>query len=58
MAVDAASGSLQFAEWGGAEPPRWLDAFVRSLLRTIARSSGASGEWPRRVTRWRPEPES
>jgi hypothetical protein len=58
ISIDGANASLQFAAWDGGEPPRWLDTFARSLLRTIARSSGASGDWPRRVTRWRPEPES
>jgi hypothetical protein len=57
--IGIASGTLEFADWqGGAAPPAWLDTVARALLRTIWRGAVSDGEWPRRVTRWRPEPRS
>jgi hypothetical protein len=37
------------------EPPPWLLGLSRAVLRTLWR---AHAGWPRRVTRWRPEPDS
>jgi hypothetical protein len=56
VSLDAESGTLVFGEWHGVAPPAWLDTFTRSLLRTVIRNKGVDGEWPRRITRWRPEP--
>lgn len=56
--LDAASGSLEIAEWQGMQPPAWLDTLARSLLRTVFRTKTSDGDWPRRITRWRPEPRS
>ena len=42
----------------GPDDPAWLDALARTLLRTIVRNKLSDGEWPRRITRWRPEPRS
>jgi hypothetical protein len=56
--VDAASGSSVVEQWQGVRPPEWLEALARSLLRTIVRNKLSDGEWPRRITRWRPEPRS
>ena len=56
VAVDAASGGLTFDEWQAGTPPSWLEALAKTLLRTTLRTMQSDGEWPRRVTRWRPEP--
>lgn len=58
VSLDSTNGSLELGEWVGTPPAPWLDAFARSLLRTIVRNRLNDGEWPRRVTRWRPEPRS
>lgn len=56
-ALDAASGTVELEAWRGAPPPAWLESFTRALLRTVLRNKSPDDEWPRRVTRWRPEPE-
>jgi hypothetical protein len=56
VAVDSVSGLLELAAWQGTPPPAWLETLVRALLRTAIRSKQSDGEWPRRITRWRPEP--
>ena len=48
--------AVELGAWRGETPPAWLETFARALLRTVARNKGLEGEWPRRVTRWRPEP--
>lgn len=53
------TGSVEFAAWSSdAEdsPPEWLLSDVRAALKAALRSSRADGHWPRRITRWRPEP--
>jgi hypothetical protein len=55
--IDLASEGLELAEWRGT-PPAWLEALARALLRTVIRDRNSDGEWPRRLTRWRPEPRS
>jgi hypothetical protein len=54
--IESATGSLDFEDWQGTPPPAWLDALARALLRTVLRQKQSEGEWPRRLTRWRPEP--
>ena len=56
--VQIASGVLEFGAWQGEPPPSWLETVARALLRTVWRSASSDGDWPRRVTRWRPEPKS
>jgi hypothetical protein len=56
VVVDSQRGALEIGEWQGGSPPAWLEALARALLRSVLRSKGSDGEWPRRVTRWRPEP--
>ena len=56
VSIDAESGGLTLAEWQGSPPPAWLEALARALLRTVVRDKNSDGEWPRRITRWRPEP--
>jgi len=55
--LNAESGAVELEPWRGPPPPEWLESFTRSLLRTVLRSKGTEGEWPRRLTRWRAEPE-
>lgn len=54
--VDTQGGALDIGEWRGGSPPAWLETLARALLRSVLRTKGSDGEWPRRVTRWRPEP--
>jgi hypothetical protein len=56
VAVDSQSVAFEIGEWRGGPPPAWLETLARALLRSVLRSKGSDGEWPRRVTRWRPEP--
>jgi hypothetical protein len=49
------TGRVDFEPWSN-EPPEWLLADVRAALKAALRSSRADGHWPRRITRWRPEP--
>jgi hypothetical protein len=39
-----------------AEPPEWLMADARAALKAALRTQQAESRWPRRLTRWRPEP--
>ena len=59
--VGASAGpkQVEFGPWGPAgvgEPPEWLIADARAALKAALRTSQSSGRWPRRITRWRPEP--
>ncbi len=59
--VGASAGAKQvdFGNWttdAGGEPPEWLKADARAALKAALRSSQSEGRWPRRITRWRPEP--
>jgi hypothetical protein len=56
VVVDSQGGASDISEWRGGPPPAWLETLARALLRSVLRSKGSDGEWPRRVTRWRPEP--
>ena len=46
-------------DWAAAAgaPPEWLAADARAALKAALRTAQAEGRWPRRITRWRPEPE-
>jgi hypothetical protein len=47
-----------WTEATSAAPPEWLLDDARAALKAALRSAQASaGRWPRRITRWRPEPE-
>ncbi len=59
--VGASAGPKQvdFGTWttdAGGEPPDWLKSDARAALKAALRSSQTEGRWPRRITRWRPEP--
>ena len=50
---------VEFGPWlsdGQGEPPAWLTSDAQAALKAALRTSQASGRWPRRITRWRPEP--
>lgn len=50
---------VTFSDWqtdAAEAPPEWLLADARAALKTALRTSQAEGRWPRRITRWRPEP--
>jgi hypothetical protein len=55
--VLAADGVVHFSGWTGPDAlPAWLEHYARSALRTAWRQHALQG-WPRRITRWRAEPE-
>ena len=59
--VGASAGpkQVEFGAWTsatGGEPPEWLTADARAALKAALRTAHSSGRWPRRITRWRPEP--
>lgn len=58
VVLQAESGSIELAAWQGSSPPEWLETLARALLRTVWRTRTSDGEWPRRVTRWRPAPKA
>jgi hypothetical protein len=54
--LNAESGVVEMSAWAKETPPAWLEALAKTLLRTVLRTKLSDGEWPRRMTRWRPEP--
>ncbi|MEI9937034.1 MAG: hypothetical protein WDO69_07400 [Pseudomonadota bacterium] len=58
VTIDAPQASLELSEWEGGVPPDWLLAYARALLRSVLRTKSSDGEWPRRLTRWRPAPKA
>ena len=60
VGANAGAKQVEFGAWttteAGAEPPEWLTADARAALKAALRTSQAEGRWPRRITRWRPEP--
>jgi hypothetical protein len=57
VGASAADKQVEFGAWTPAgEPPAWLTADARAALKAALRTSQAEGRWPRRITRWRPEP--
>jgi hypothetical protein len=48
---------VEFGAWsGGGAPPDWLTSDAFAALKAALRTSKVEGRWPRRITRWRPEP--
>jgi hypothetical protein len=58
VTIDAPLGSLELADWQGGVPPEWLESYARAVLRSVLRTKGSEGDWPRRLTRWRPAPKA
>jgi hypothetical protein len=59
--VGASAGpkQVEFGAWSSdaaAEPPEWLTSDARAALKAALRTCQSEGRWPRRITRWRPEP--
>lgn len=54
--LNAETGVVEIGAWAKEAPPAWLEALARTLLRTVLRNKLSAGDWPRRMTRWRPEP--
>jgi hypothetical protein len=57
----AVTKQVQFGAWSAeqataASPPEWLTDDARAALKAALRTSQVEGRWPRRLTRWRPEP--
>lgn len=49
-----------FGAWSAddaAGPPAWLTDDARAALKAALRTNQSEGRWPRRITRWRPEPQ-
>jgi len=58
VTIDAPQDSLELGAFQGGVPPEWLEGYARALLRSVLRTKSSDGEWPRRLTRWRPEPKA
>ena len=54
--VTAHDGQVEVGAWSGVgEPPPWLYQYLHAALRSAWRQHSSEG-WPRRVTRWRDQP--
>lgn len=56
VVIDAPGDRFELAEWQGGVPPDWLQTYAHALLRSVLRTKSGDGDWPRRLTRWRPAP--
>ena len=59
VGAGAGGEQVEFGTWRGSdtqEPPVWLIDDARAALKAALRTSQTEGRWPRRITRWRPEP--
>jgi hypothetical protein len=47
------------SDWSAAEPPDYLCTAATAILRTLLRDrqTGSGKSWPRRIQRWRAEPD-
>lgn len=57
--LQVAEQRVDFDAWssdGPGEPPDWLVGDARAALKAALRTRQSEGRWPRRITRWRPEP--
>lgn len=55
--IDASTDRCELTPFQGGEPPEWLESYAHALLRSVLRTKKSDGHWPRRLTRWRPEPQ-
>lgn len=58
VVIDASADALELGPFEGGVPPTWLEAYAHALLRSVLRTRSSDGDWPRRLTRWRPEPKA
>lgn len=58
LTIDASADSIELADWQSVAPPEWLSAYAHALLRSVLRTKNSDGDWPRRLTRWRPAPKA
>jgi hypothetical protein len=61
VGASAPGKQVAFGAWSPSEPsavapPDWLTDDARAALKAALRTSQTEGRWPRRITRWRPEP--
>jgi len=57
--VAESDGQVSFEPWHGElELPDWLAEGARVLLRAAWQKRRAGETWPRRLARWRPEPDA
>lgn len=61
VGASAQGKQVAFGAWSPsdpavASPPEWLTEDARAALKAALRTHQAEGRWPRRITRWRPEP--
>lgn len=58
VAIDASADRFVLTPFEGGTPPTWLESYAHALLRSVLRTKSSEGDWPRRLTRWRPEPKA
>ncbi|HEX2671917.1 MAG TPA: hypothetical protein VHM25_13635 [Polyangiaceae bacterium] len=58
VSIDASADRFELGPFQGGAPPAWLEAYAHALLRGVLRTKSSDGDWPRRLTRWRPEPKA
>jgi hypothetical protein len=58
VSIDASADRFELGSFQGGVPPAWLEAYAHALLRSVLRTKSSDGDWPRRLTRWRPEPKA
>ena len=58
VSIDASAQRFELGPFTGGTPPTWLEAYAHALLRGVLRTKSSDGDWPRRLTRWRPEPKA
>lgn len=58
VSIDASADRFELGAFQGGAPPAWLEAYAHALLRGVLRTKSSHGDWPRRLTRWRPEPKA
>jgi hypothetical protein len=56
VTIDAPADRFELTAWQGGAPPGWLETYAHTLLRGVLRTKSSDGDWPRRLTRWRPGP--
>lgn len=58
VSIDAVADHFELTPFRGGVPPEWLESYAHALLRIVLRTKSSDGDWPRRLTRWRPEPKA